>query len=104
MSDRDSMTVTITLTQRDYAKALGAIQQQSPAKRILFWISIVFSVYMAYLLLRSSHGWLYATAGPVLLVVLIVGLGLLLRYWAARDFVRKNQDKLGPTQHEIGPD
>ena len=104
MSDQDTLAVTLTLTQQDYAKALKALGRKSLANRILFWVSVVFLAYMSYQLLRTSHGWLYALSVPVSVGALIFILSLLLRYWAARNFVKKNHDKLGPARHEIGPD
>jgi hypothetical protein len=107
VTESQNLVVTVTLTQNDYRKALVALvsAKSSLAKRILFWISLAFLAYMLYSLISISEDWPYRVAFVVILVAVV---GALIKYgapyWAARSFVKKNPDKLGPNRHEIGPD
>ena len=106
MTESQNLVVTVTLTQNDYRKALVALNsaKSSLAKRILFWISLAFLAYMLYSLISISDDWPYRVAFVVIVVAVV---GTLIKYgapyWAARSFVRKNPDKLGPNHHEVGP-
>ena len=107
MIEPQNLTVTVSLTRNDYRKALVALasQKRGLARRTLFWISLVFLGYMLYSLISTSDDWPYRAAFVVIFVAVVVALiqyGL--PYWAARSFIKKNPDKLGPSRHEIGPE
>jgi len=107
VAEPQNLVVTVTLTQNDYRKAIVALASQKSglARRILFWISLAFLAYMLYSLISISDDWPYRVAFVVIFVVVVAALikyGL--PYWAARSFIKKNPDKLGPSRHEIGPD
>ena len=105
MSANDNLVVTVTLTRNDYAKALSALASPKTglAKRVLFWISVAFLGYMLFSVTSISDNWPYRVAFIVIVVAILVALTkYVLPYWAARSFVRKNPDKLGPNRHEIG--
>jgi YcxB-like protein len=101
----DNLLVTVTLTQNDYAKALSALAspKASLAKRVLFWISVAFLGYLLFSVISISDNWPYRVVFIVIVVAIVAALTkYALPYWAARSFVRKNPDKLGPSRHEIG--
>jgi hypothetical protein len=103
----ENLVVIVTLTQKDYAKALVALASPKAvsARRILFWISIAFLTYMLYSVVSISEDWPYRVAFIVLLVASLAALmKYAVPYWTARSFVKKNPDKLGPNRHEIGPE
>ena len=106
MTEPQNLAVTVSLTQNDYHKALMALasQKRGWARRILFWISLAFLAYMLYSWISTSDDWPYKVAFVVIFVVLVLALIYGLPYWAARSFVKKNPDKLGPSRHEIGPE
>ena len=102
MSHSESMTVVVTITQNDYAKAIRAIAKgrNSSIMRIAFWLSLAFLSWMAYSLLRMPGRSL--PSGLLVLVVLVLVVRFCVPYFAARSFVKKNPEKLGPTRHSIG--
>jgi hypothetical protein len=107
VTEAQNLVVTVSLTQNDYRKALVALasQKRGLARRILFWISLAFLAYMLYSLISTSDDWSYRVAFVVIFVALLLALITYgLPYWAARSFVKKNPDKLGPSRHEIGPE
>ena len=107
MTESQNLAVTVSLTQHDYRKALVAManQKRGLASRILFWISLAFLAYMLYSIISTSDDWAYRVAFVAISVAILVALikyGV--PYWAARSFIKKNPDKLGPNRHEIGPE
>ena len=107
MSEGENVTVTVTLTQRDYTSALRALAQSKTTRvgRTLFWISIAVLGYFLYTWLTFFDRPLWSAAGAAvgaafLLLLLKYGVPIL----SARSFVKKNPDKLGPAKHSIGPD
>jgi hypothetical protein len=107
VTESQSLVVTVTLTQNDYRKALIAMvsAKSSLTKRILFWMSLAFLAYMLYSLTSISDDWPYRVA---FIIIFVAAVGALINYgapyWAARSFIRKNPDKLGPSRHEVGPE
>lgn len=107
MTESQNLVVTVTLTQNDYHKALVALvsAKSSLAKRILFWISLAFLAYMLYSLISISDNWPYRVT---FVVIFVVAVGAFIKYGApyraARSFIKKNPDKLGPSRHEVGPE
>lgn len=107
MTESQNLVVTVTLTQNDYRKALVALAspKRGSARRILFWISLAFLGYMLYSLISTSDDWPYRAVFVFIFAAVVVALiKYCLPYWAARSFIKKNPDKLGPSRHEIGPD
>lgn len=107
MTEPQNVAVTVSLTQNDYRKALVALASAKSgiAKRILFWISVAFLAYLLSTLISSSDDWRYRVAlGVVFAAVFVALVKWGLPYWAARSFIKKNPDKLGPSRHEIGPE
>lgn len=104
MTESDVVTVTLTLTQNEFAQALRALAKTTP-RRILFWVSIGIFGYFCYSLLRLPDRSLWA---GILAIVALVSVAIFVEYGApflsARAFVKKNPDKLGPAKHSIGPE
>lgn len=110
MPDSEHVTVVVTLTQKDYAAALRALAKNRRGwfQRVLFWLSIAFLGWMVFRLLQISDipllsGTLVA-ASVILFILVFWGLSRVVWWLAARSFVKKNPNKLGPAKHSIGPD
>lgn len=65
MPEGENVTVTVTLTQRDYASALRALAQSKTTRvgRALFWISIAVLGYFLYTWLTFFDRPLWSAAG-----------------------------------------
>jgi YcxB-like protein len=78
---------------------------QSKTQRILFWVSMAVFGYFCFVLLRlpgrSLWGGIFGIAA---LVIFVLFLRYGAAFFAARSFVKKNPDKLGPAKHSIGPE
>lgn len=107
MLDSEQLTITVTLTQKDYATALRELarHRSSWAIRVLFWISVAFLGWMAYSVLRDSEthflNGLMAVVGVAMFLSLILFLKLFGPWLGARQFVKKNPTKLGPSKVSI---
>lgn len=106
MAESDTVSVVVTISKEDYAAAVRGMMapRSSLVFRILFWISLAVLGYFAYEAIRN--GAINDLSG----LLVAVGIVLLVGYFrfgmplvAARDFVRKNPDQLGPTNLTVGP-
>jgi|GEM_PF-4411457 len=107
MVDDNHITVIVTLTQKDCAMAMRALAREGTGwiKRVAFWVSLAFLGWMFFAWLRISDRSLLAGTLEVAGVLLFVmGLSYVVPHFAARSFVKKNPNKLGPVTHSIGPD
>jgi len=105
MPDIEYLTVVVTVTQKDYAIALRELAKARKSFRVLFWLGLVFLGWMFFSLLRNAEG---SAAGAAVTILGVASLVVLARYaalyFAARSFVKKNPNKLGPAKHSVGPD
>lgn len=106
MPDNDRISITVSLTQADYARAIKAFvtRRATVVRLILFCVAtLTFSVFFCFWLATSAD---YLVSGMISVGVVAIAMLFLIYgvpYFAARTFVKKNPDKLGPNRQEIGP-
>jgi hypothetical protein len=106
VSESDTITVVVTITEKDYAAAVRGMMAPRTLRlgNILFWSSLAVLAYLAYEAARieaiSRTSTMLGSLGIVLFAWFFrFGAPLL----AARNFVRKNPDALGPGTQTVGP-
>jgi len=105
VAETEIVSVIVTLTRDDYAAALRALAQSGPRQRTLFWASMVILGYFCYTWLRlPGRSFWGGSMGLAFLSLFILFMTYGVPFFAARSFVTKNPDKLGPAKHLIGPD
>ena len=106
MPENDTVSVVVTISKEDYAAAVRGMMAPSSSLlfRILFWISLAVLGYFAYEAIRN--GAINDLSGLLVAVGIVLFVGYFrfgMPFVAARDFVRKNPDILGPSNQTIGP-
>ena len=106
MSDTDTITIVITITKRDYAAAVHGMMNPWTWRLLnaLFVVSLAAVAYSTYE--AASAGAINDFSGLLCAAGIALGAGYFrfgMPLVAARDFVRKNADLLGPSSQTIGP-
>jgi hypothetical protein len=110
MLDSEQVTITVRLTQKDYATALRELAKHRTgwAKRVLFWISVAFLGCMVYFVLRDSEtpflNGVMAVVGVAMFLLFVLSAKLFGPWLGGRQFVKKNPDKLGPSKVSVNAD